>query len=1073
MTDTPTSVNQTILSDPREEARALVARRFLAIVAVACGCGAVLVLSSVLAMPWRAWLAAGFALLSLFSLAAMRRPGPGAQRAIVAVNVGVMALVATTAALNGWGMNAPATGFMALLTLVMAAVVGARVGALTGVAIVALLLVLAWAEHAQWIRGVSALADMSLPRRLANQLLLVGAGLASGLLAARVLAHYMSGSDEREARFVGLLGIAVDTYWELDAQFTTTHVWMRDKDNRFVPRPQPMKAPWDQPEWEFDEGVLESHRLDMAAHRPFRDLRARWRQPDGSFRHEVVSGEPRFDARGRFIGYWGVTRDVSADVRMQQAMQASQQRYRELFDLSPMALVIHHDWRVLDANAAALAMFGYPDLAAMQGLDLLRTIGPAEQEVARARLRDVQSGDRLPPTIYHSAMNDGRRLTLRVTGTCIEREGAPTVLSIYDDISELVDAQEALRRSETTLSTLVTTSPDMITLTDVASGRFVMVNETFTRVCGFTREEAIGRTSAELGVWGSAPTREEFIRRLREQGRLNDVAVEFLDKWGRPFTLLLAAAVFELEGKSYMVLNGRDVTETEHTRLAHEAVLEHASLGIAFTREGRFVQANPALENMLGWDSGTLVGQPGRTVWASDAEYAEIGELIGPRLSRGEPVEFVREMTRRDGTRFWCRMLAKAVDPTHPMRGGTIWIVEDITERRRTEQALAKARDDAEAANLAKSAFLANTSHEIRTPLNGLVGLARLARRPDVDEARRRQYLEQIGDSAETLAAVISDVLDLSRIEAGKLDIEQLAFDLRALLDALRQVYATLADARGLGFALQVAPGVPHWVWGDPVRVRQVLGNYLSNALKFTAQGEVTLRVSARPGDMLRFEVQDTGPGIAPEVQARLFRPFTQADQSTTRRFGGSGLGLSICLELATMMQGRVGVDSAPGRGSCFWAELPLPATEAPARDSGFGGLEPSPLTGASVLMVEDNPVNMTIAVAMLEQWGVVVAQATDGAQAIEAVERAAQSGRPFDAVLMDVQMPVMSGYEATRALRALPAGRSLPIIALTAAALTSERDQALASGMNGFLTKPIDAQRLHDTLAETLTGAA
>jgi len=386
---------------------------------------------------------------------------------------------------------------------------------------------------------------------------------------------------------------------------------------------------------------------------------------------------------------------------------------------------------------------------------------------------------------------------------------------------------------------------------------------------------------------------------------------------------------------------------------------------------------------------------------------------------------------------------------------------------------VSRARDEAEAASRAKSAFLANTSHEIRTPLNGLLGLARLARRPELDEARRRQYLEQIAESAETLSAIISDVLDLSKIEAGRLDIEHVAFDLHALLESLRRVHDTLADARGLGFALHVDAGVPQWVWGDPVRVRQVLVNYLSNALKFTERGEVSLHAGVAAGGALRFEVRDSGPGIAPEVRARLFQPFMQADQSTTRRFGGSGLGLSICHELAALMGGAVGVDSAPGQGSCFWAELPLRAAEAPQRDSGFGALEASPLAGARVLMVEDNPVNMTIAVAMLEQWGVQVEQAGDGRQALAAVERAERDGPPLDAVLMDVQMPVMSGYEATRALRARPGGARLPIIALTAAALSSERDEALASGMDGFLTKPIDMGKLHDALTAALARRA
>jgi CheY-like chemotaxis protein len=221
----------------------------------------------------------------------------------------------------------------------------------------------------------------------------------------------------------------------------------------------------------------------------------------------------------------------------------------------------------------------------------------------------------------------------------------------------------------------------------------------------------------------------------------------------------------------------------------------------------------------------------------------------------------------------------------------------------------------------------------------------------------------------------------------------------------------------------------------------------------------------------VRIEVHDTGPGIDVATRERLFRPFTQADQSTTRRFGGTGLGLSICRELATLMGGQVGVDSEPGQGSTFWAELPLPA--APPVDGvaqpqfGDGDLE-----GTRVLMVEDNPVNMMIAVAMLESWGVDVVQALDGAEAIAAVQQQAAEGRAFDAVLMDVQMPVMSGHEATRALRATEHGRDLPIIALTAAALVTERDEALRSGMNDFLTKPIDADKLRATLLRWQSSA-
>jgi CheY-like chemotaxis protein len=314
---------------------------------------------------------------------------------------------------------------------------------------------------------------------------------------------------------------------------------------------------------------------------------------------------------------------------------------------------------------------------------------------------------------------------------------------------------------------------------------------------------------------------------------------------------------------------------------------------------------------------------------------------------------------------------------------------------------------------------------------------------------------------------VISDILDLSKIESGKLSLEAVDFDLHPLLESVEHGYSALAEARSLSLRMVVASGVPRRVRGDPLRVRQILSNYLSNALKFTESGSVSVHVRKLDGDLIRFEVEDTGSGIAPDVQARLFQPFTQADDSTTRRFGGTGLGLSICSELAMLMGGRVGLSSRPGVGSLFWAELPLPASEPTVPSSAFGTLgDPaSGLEGLSLMIVEDNPVNMMVAVALLEQCGIRVAQAVNGAEAVAAIAARADAGRPFDLVLMDVQMPVLGGHDATRVLRRRFSAQELPVIALTAAALTSERDDALAAGMNDFLTKPIDAQRLHDAL--------
>jgi PAS domain S-box-containing protein len=518
-----------------------------------------------------------------------------------------------------------------------------------------------------------------------------------------------------------------------------------------------------------------------------------------------------------------------------------------------------------------------------------------------------------------------------------------------------------------------------------------------------------------------------------------------------------------MDHRDYLVINARDVTQKERERLEREAILLNASIGIVMTRQGRFVLVNRHFEQMFGCSPGELSGQPTSALWSPLLDETVAGAPAAAAMARGEPVEMERSAQRKDGQPFLARIRSRSVDPQRPQDGGTIWIVEDITERRQSEQALARARDEAESANRAKSAFLANTSHELRTPLNGLLGLARLANLPDTGAQRRQQYLEQIGDTAQALSAIISDILDLSKIEAGKLELETVAFDLGELLRLQQRAYAALADPRPITLRLEIAPGVAGMVRGDPLRTRQILSNFLSNALKFIVQGEVRLRALRLDAQRVRFEVHDTGPGIDTDTQARLFRPFTQADESTTRRFGGTGLGLSICRELATLMGGEVGVESRLGEGSCFWAELPLPATLAlaqPAAAPADGSLR-----GAWVLMVEDNPVNMLIAVALLEQWGVRVEQASDGQQAVAAVQRCAAQGPLFDAVLMDVQMPVMSGHQATRVLRQAYSADKLPIIALTAAALVTEREQALAAGMNDFLTKPIDAQRLHQAL--------
>ena len=635
------------------------------------------------------------------------------------------------------------------------------------------------------------------------------------------------------------------------------------------------------------------------------------------------------------------------------------------------------------------------------------------------------------------------------------------------DISEQVLAQAQLRRSESMLSTLFAATPDCLALSELASGRFLMVNQAFLDTLGFARDEVIGRTSLELGIWYSPDERTRTLQMLRDLGTLNSMRMAFRTRAGARVNLLLSAAMCRIDGVDTVVINARDITADDRTRQEHAAVLQRVSIGIAFTRAHHITGANPCFERMFGWEAGALAGQPMAMIWADvDAQVAD--PALQQAARPNEPIVLERQMTRRDGSRFWCHLRADALEGDDALVGGTIWFAEDVTDRHRAEQEIAAARDAAEAASRAKSAFLANTSHEIRTPLNGLLGLARLAMRDGVSELQRRTYMAHILESAEGLSATLSDILDLSKIEAGKLSIDRASFRLRDALESLCGANQAVAQAKGLTLQLSVAAALPVAVVGDANRMRQIVGNFVSNAIKFTERGGVRVEVTPQAGSMVRLAVFDTGIGIDAQAQRRLFEPFSQADQSTTRRYGGTGLGLSICRELARLLGGQVGLRSTPKVGSEFWVELPLPAADEADIRTAFAAEadDVRVLQGARVLIGEDNPVNMMIASGLLEQWGVQVGQATDGVAVVDAVQAAELDGTPYHAVLMDLQMPRLSGHAAARELREHLGDRVPPIIALTAAALVSERDEALRAGMCEFLTKPIHAERLRSVLA-------
>ena len=1015
-----------------------------------------------------------FSVLCALALWLCARPRFPMNSAMCAAAITVIGLTGAVSVALGDGVRNPSMGFCALAVCIVSAITRLRYGLL--LCLMALLQI-----------GVLGLVDVtgllpapagSTPLRVVvlYQALVVVSSLVVGGLLGNLLNHYLAAAAEREDRFHGLLRIAANWYWEQDSHYQFTYVSESSAGmSGQAPTEFMLHTLWQIPDTDLTEDQLDAHRADLESRRPFSGVLARLRDNHGLLRIHSLSGEPRFDTSGVFCGYWGVARDVTDEVRAQHAVKASEMRYRELFTRSPTPLFLHRQGVIFDANAAAARLFGFPDAAAMNNFNFISLfpLGDMHNQIVD-RITETERlalGEGVAVGEFQVRSVDGRALIVQDSAVRVDTAGGPATLSIFFDITARQAAEGALRRSEAMLSHLFATSPDGIALTEMATGRYAMVNPAFCRLTGFAADEVVGRTATELGLWHDPQHFEHLATLLERDGTVIDMPAMFVTRSGVVGSMLLAAGRFAMDQRDYMVLNARDVTASERTRLEHSAILERASIGIAFTRAERFVQANPYFESMFGWTRGALLGQPSSAVWGVEAAYAEPGDKIHPLLSAGKPFEVERQMRRPDGSEFWCRLLVQAVDLNDPGHGGTIWIAEDVTERRRLTQALATARDAAEAASLAKSAFLANTSHEIRTPLNGLLGLARMAMQPDLADVRLHQYLAQIFDSAQNLAAIMSDILDVSKIEAGQINLEDVAFDVRETLHATYRTYLRQAESQGMPLRLEIDEALPRTVRGDPVRLRQILSNFINNALKFTEQGGVTVAAMRTAKSDLRITVTDTGPGVSPATQERLFMPFTQGDTSTTRRYGGTGLGLAICRELAHLMGGSVGVHSVLGVGSTFWAELPLPDTEPAQPPENTEAADMARLTGKRVLVVEDNPVNMMICVAMLEHWGVQVAQATEGRMALGAVHEAVVDGAPFDAVLMDVQMPVMGGHEAARQLRQHYPSQVLTIIALTAAAQSSERTDALAAGMDDFLTKPIDAQHLRQTLARYMAG--
>lgn len=510
------------------------------------------------------------------------------------------------------------------------------------------------------------------------------------------------------------------------------------------------------------------------------------------------------------------------------------------------------------------------------------------------------------------------------------------------------------------------------------------------------------------------------------------------------------------------------------------AVLENSSVGVMLVLgSGIIAEVNERLAEMHGYQVKELIGQNTKILHISLEACRQFHEENRLRAMEGEIIETEHQFKRKDQSVFWAEVSGRAIDRSHPEKG-IVWVAIDVTQRKNAEQQLEEAIEqankhalEATLANQAKSVFLATMSHEIRTPMNGVLGMTQLLQDTYLD-TQQEEYVKAIQNSGETLLAVINDILDYSKLEAGRIALENIPFEPERLLKNVFQLMSPKAQEKNISFEFKLDSRAPRRVVGDLVRIKQILLNFVSNAIKFTKKGGVTLEAEAvellDKNVTLKFTVVDTGIGMDEGAQENLFKEFMQADSSIARRFGGTGLGLAICQKIAVLLEGKIQVESSPGKGSKFSFQKTFPIAEETftpnAQETSPSGKFDIP--NLNILLVEDNVVNQLITQTMLRKKGHKVFLANHGLEALEVLKN-----RSFDVVLMDIQMPQMDGFEATRHIRALEGEKAkIPVVALTADVMADDLQRCLDAGMNGHVSKPIKIETLLAELKRVLANS-
>ncbi|MBI5352591.1 MAG: PAS domain S-box protein [Chloroflexi bacterium] len=793
------------------------------------------------------------------------------------------------------------------------------------------------------------------------------------------------------------------------------------------------------------------------------------KKKNGSLYWESATISPITDEYGKITHYLAVKDDITLRKAVMEALSASEAEMRAIFSAMTDVIIVYDSegryLKIAETNQSNL----YRPPSDMLGKTVTELFPPDQAAFFLNNIRRALSSGELI-SIEYSLMLDGKEVWFSAHVSPMTKD---TVIWVARDITDYKKALASLVEREARYSAVTHSANDAIVSAD-SSGRIMGWNRGAETIFGYTEAEVTGQSLTLIVPPSYTNEHSAGLERMKAGGEPHvigkTVELEAQNKDGEIFPIEFSLAEWQLSGEKFYTSIMRDITDRKRTagELAREkqyfeSLVQNSPVAIVvLDNDENIISSNPAFEHLYGYVREEILGINLDSL-ITDAETREEAIRYTQTVAN-HSVHAISKRKRKDGSLMDVEIFGVPVF-VNGVKTGTLAMYHDISE-------LVRAQREAEESNRAKSEFLANMSHEIRTPMNGVMGMLELALDTQLN-SEQRDYLQTSLHSAEALLSLLNDILDFSKIESGKLDLEVINFSLRNAVEDVAYTLAKRAHDKGLEIACLIDPDLTSSLRGDPGRLRQILVNLVGNAIKFTHQGEVIIRAETIEQTsqyaIVHFSVQDTGIGIPYERQAAVFERFTQADGSTTRTYGGTGLGLTISKQLVEIMGGKIGLLSTPGIGTTFWFDIKFEKQPLEKRGTAPLTAGPANLTHARILVVDDNQTNRMVLTKNVEGLGSRVDAVSSGAKGLESLRNAHRSGDPYHVVLLDMQMPGMDGEQTARAIKSDPSVKDAKILILTSMGQRGDAVRLEALGCSGYLLKPVKQQMLFDAIIAVL----